>query len=166
MLAFLRGELGSHRFGDAVRAALDAAGGPHLVTSPDLNSESQNRARAAALTAARDWRANRGLFAGFPDDVTWCHGILDPHELSRVRFINYSYWVELSGGSRRPADVLATVRAATMPAWMTEIGTDWCFELAERLSTATAVGDLIIMATPDFDDLVLLEGHAALLRCS
>jgi hypothetical protein len=45
---------------------------------------------------------------------------------------------------------------------MTEIGTDWCFELAERLSTATAVGDLIIMATPDFDDLVLLEGHARL----
>jgi hypothetical protein len=45
---------------------------------------------------------------------------------------------------------------------MTEIGTDWCFELAEQLSSATAVGDLIIMATPGFHDLVVLEGHARL----
>jgi hypothetical protein len=81
VLAFLRGELDSHRFGAAVRAALDAAGGPQLVATPDLNCESQNRARAAALTAARDWRANRGLFSGFPDDVTWYHGILDLLEL-------------------------------------------------------------------------------------
>jgi hypothetical protein len=34
--------------------------------------------------------------------VDWYHGVLQPDEFSRVRFIDYSYWIELSGGSRRP----------------------------------------------------------------
>lgn len=55
VLAFLRGELGSPRFGEAVRAALDAAGGLSLVANADTTSENENRARAAALAAARGW---------------------------------------------------------------------------------------------------------------
>jgi hypothetical protein len=77
-----------------------------------------------------------------------------------VRFIDYSYWNELSGGSRRPADVLPTLRAGRLPSWLSELGTDWCFRFADRLATVDAVDDLIVMATPDLGSLVLLEGHA------
>jgi hypothetical protein len=162
VLAYLRGELDSERFAEAVRDALMDVGGLDLVRRPDLNAEEKNRARADALTAARGWRSNSGLFSGFPDDVSWSHGTLELDQLLRLRFINYSYWVELSGGSRRPADVAETLRAGALPAWMKELGTNWCFDLARRLATADAVGDLIIMATPNLDELVVLEGHARL----
>jgi hypothetical protein len=46
--------------------------------------------------------------------VDWYHGVLQPDTLSRVRFIDYSYWNELSGGSRRPVDVLPTLRSGRL----------------------------------------------------
>jgi hypothetical protein len=161
VLAFLRGEIDSDRFGNDVRRALIDASGLQLVRSPDLDSEEENRARERALAAARGWR-NTELFEGFPETVDWYYGVLQASDLSRVRFIDYSYWNELSAGSRRPVDVLPTLRSGRLPTWLTELGTDWCFEFAARLAKAGAVDDLIVMATPDLGKLVLLEGHARL----
>ena len=161
VVAFLRGEIDSDRFGRDVRRALDGVGGPELVRNPDLGSAEENRARERALAAARGWR-DADLFEGFPEQIDWYHGVLPPDVLARVRFIDYSYWNELSGGSRRPADVLATLRSGKLPSWLTDRGTDWCFRFAARLTTAEAVDDLIVMATPDLGELVLLEGHARL----
>jgi hypothetical protein len=161
VLAFLRGEIDSDRFGNDVRHALIDAGGVQLVRSPDLDSEEENRARERALAAARGWRSTE-LFEGFPEKVDWYYGVLQPGDLSRVRFIDYSYWNELSGGSRRPVDVLPTLRSGRLPTWLTELGTDWCFDFAARLAKAGAVDDLIVMATPDLGELVCLEGHARL----
>jgi hypothetical protein len=161
VLAFLRGELDSDRFGNDVRRALIDVGGPELVESPDLDSAEDNRARARALAAARGW-PNTELFEGFPEKVDWYHGVLAPDVLERVRFIDYSYWNRLSGGSRWPRDVLPTLQAGKLPGWLTKLGTSWCFEFAAQLATAQAVDDLIVMATPDLSELVLLEGHARL----
>jgi hypothetical protein len=161
VLAFLRGEVDSDRFGNDINRALVEAGGLELVQNPDLDSKEENRARVRALSAARGWR-NAELFEGFPEKVEWYHGVLQPDELERVRFIDYSYWNELSGGSRRPADVLPTLQAGRLPTWLTELGTSQHFEFAARLATAEAVDDLIVMATPDLRELVLLEGHARL----
>jgi hypothetical protein len=161
VLAFLRGEIDSHRFGNDVRRGLVDAGGLQLVRSPDLDSEEENRARERALATARGWRDSE-LFEGFPEKVDWYHGVVPPDALSRVRFIDYSYWNELSGGSRRPADVLSTLRSGSLPPWLSELGTDWCYQFAAQLATAEAVDDLIVMATPDLSKLVLLEGHARL----
>ena len=117
--------------------------------------------RASALSVARGWR-DAELFEGFPEAVNWYHGVMQPDLLSRVRFIDYSYWNELSGGSRRPADVLATLQAGKLPRWLTKLGTSWCFEFAAHLATTEVVDDIIVMATPDLSKLVLLEGHARL----
>lgn len=131
------------------------------MRSPDLASEAENRARAQALSAARGW-PDTEVFEGFPAKVAWYYGVLSPDDLERVRFIDYSYWNDLSGGSRRPIDVLPTLRAGKLPRWLTELGTSWCFEFADDLATASVVDDLIVMAPPDLSDLVLLEGHARL----
>jgi hypothetical protein len=161
VLAFLRAEIDSHRFGHDVRQALVGVGGLGLVRSPDLTSEHENHARERALAAVRGWR-DSGLFEGFPEQVDWYHGVLPPDVLSRVRYIDYSYWRELSAGSRRPADVLATLRSGRLPTWVSELGTDWCFAFAAELAGVEAVDDLIVMATPDLGKLVVLEGHARL----
>ena len=161
VLAFLRGEIDSRRFGkDAMRAILNA-GGLQLIQNPDLESEEQNKAREQALSEYRGWR-NAELFIDFPEEVDWYHGVIAPDELERVRFIDYSYWNELSGGSRQARDVRGTIEAGALPEWLSNLGTDWCFEFADQLATAKAVDDLIVMGTPDRSDLVLLEGHARL----
>jgi hypothetical protein len=45
---------------------------------------------------------------------------------------------------------------------LTDLGTEWIFEFAERLEATRVVQDIIVMGTPDLTDLVLLEGHARL----
>jgi hypothetical protein len=95
-------------------------------------------------------------------DVQWYYGVLLPEHLERVRYIDYSYWNTLSVGSRRPADVLPTLQAGRLPKWLTKLGTSWCFTFAAQLASAETVDGLIVMATPDLSDLVLLEGHARL----
>ncbi len=160
VLAFLRGELNSERFGDAIRQALVDAGGLQLVQNPHLESVNENQARARALARARGW-PDLELFEDFPRAVDWYHGVLPPQDLERVRFIDYSYWNALSGGSRRPCDVLPTLESGRLPRWLTQLGTHQHLEFACRLATADVLEhDLIVMATPDFSELVLLEGHA------
>jgi hypothetical protein len=88
--------------------------------------------------------------------------VFPPEHLERIQFIDYSYWNELSGGSRQPKDVRSTILAGALPEWLNELGTDWCFEFAERLKQTRVVEDVIVMGTPDLTELVLLEGHARL----
>lgn len=162
VLCFLRGESESPRFGAATRTALEAGGGISLLTTPDLTSGPENAARAKALAATKGWGTGAGLFAGFPAGVTWSHAVLDADELQRVRYIDYSYWVELSGGSRRPADVAGTIASGNLPVWVREIGLEWCGQLAAALRASGTVAPLIVVGTPDLEQLVVLEGHARL----
>ncbi len=148
ILAFLAGEVESPRHGDAIRRAIEAAGGVALLTAPDLRSVEENAARRDALAAARGWGTGTRLFAGFPAGVAWSYGPLQPAELERVRYINYSYWVGLSGRSRRPADVPAVLASGRAPAWIRDKGTDWCYELATALRASPSVGPLILAGTP------------------
>jgi hypothetical protein len=157
VLAFLRGEFASERFGVATRAAL---GREQLVTDPDLTSAAENDARRAALGRTRGWGLGTELFDGFPDDVTWTFGTLAPDELCRVEYIDYSYWNELSGGSRRPADVRATLEADRFPAWMRDLGLDRWYEAATEVGDR--LDDLIVVGPPGLERLVLVEGHARL----
>lgn len=161
VLAFLRGEINSRRFGSDARHALIDAGGLYLVHTPDLDSEMENRARERALAEYRGWRSTE-IFQDFPENVEWFHGVLPPNELEKIRFIDYSYWNELSGGSRQPKDVVGTIQAGDLPEWLVQLGTDWCFEFAAQLVKSQVVEDLIVMATPNLSELVLLEGHARL----
>jgi hypothetical protein len=161
VLAFLRGEIDSARFGDDVKRAIVEAGGIDLVANPDLVSAEENTARENALSIARGW-PNTEIFEGFPKEVEWYRGVLAPANLERVRFMEYSYWNELSGGSGRPIDVLPTLRAGKLPKWLADLDTSWCFEFASRLADADRIDGIIVMATPDLSDLVLLEGHARL----
>ncbi|HEY1916747.1 MAG TPA: hypothetical protein VGH27_14330 [Streptosporangiaceae bacterium] len=54
------------------------------------------------------------MFEDFPDDVRWQWMTITPAELARIRYIDYSYWIELSGGSRLAVD--AAPRIA--PGWL------------------------------------------------
>ena len=159
--AFLRSELNSPRFGAATRDALATVAEIDLLTDPDFSSATANSARRAALAAARGWGTGEGLFAGFPDVLSWTHGMLEPTELDRLRFIDSSYWNELSGHTRRPDQVSATV-ADGLPTWVTDIGLEWILDLAEIIARRPHVSDLIVVGTPDLAELVVLEGHARL----
>jgi hypothetical protein len=150
---FLRGELDSERFGPRLRATIDE----HLLLEPDLEDEGENALRRAALTTLRGYETREGLFHGFPDGIRWERVALTPEEVLGIRYIEYDYWLELSGGSRRPADAAARIRAGIT---VFRVPNDGFLELADALERV-ALPELIVVGGPG-DELVVLEGHVRL----
>jgi hypothetical protein len=113
---FLRTELASARWHDDLRALLARAGLPdRVVTAPDLGDDAENQARLRLLTEYRGYGTRTEIFGDFPDDARWQWMAITPAELARVRYIDYDYWIELSGGTRLAVDAAARIRAGVTP---------------------------------------------------
>src|SRR5262249_61252849 len=98
---FLHTELPAARSRDDLQALLERESLPErVVSAPDLENDAENQARLRLLTRHRGYSTRTELFDGFPDDVCWEWMAITPAELAKVRFIDYDYWVELSGGTR------------------------------------------------------------------
>jgi hypothetical protein len=155
---FLRAELLSSRFGETVRRALARAGaGEEIVLSPDLSDERENVLRRETLGTARGFGRSNALFGGFPDDVRWQLAGLTPDEVLAIRFIDYDYWVEISGGSRLPTEAARRIRAGVT---VFGVPNDGFFTTADSFESSPpppliAVGGI-------GGSLVLLEGHVRL----
>jgi hypothetical protein len=156
---FLLGELTSERWGQGIRAALDAAGQAEaLITAADLGDADQNRARMALLAATRGYGEDRDVFENFPARVRWVRATLTPGELARVRYIEYSYWNELSGGSRLATDAAQQIRQG-----ITVFGvSNQRFVRAARAVERGEPFPPLILAGRRRDDLICLEGHLRL----
>jgi hypothetical protein len=108
--------LPSDRWRDELQALLERAGLPErVVTDPDLDDDAENYARLRLLTQFRGYSTRTEIFEGFPHDVRWRWTTITPAELARVRFIDYNYWIELSGGTRLAVDAAAHIRAGVTP---------------------------------------------------
>lgn len=157
---FLRTELPAARFQDKLRALLERDGLPErVVTAPNLDDDAENQARLRLLTQHRDYGTRTELFDGFPDDVCWQWMAITPAELARVRFIDYDYWVELSGGTRLAADAAPRIRAGAAPFG---VPSDWALGMAHEVARGARFPPLILVTTGPGGDLVVLEGHARL----
>ncbi|MFF1909627.1 hypothetical protein [Kitasatospora sp. NPDC058218] len=156
---FLNGELSSRRFGQNLRSHLAAAGqAERLLTHPDLSDAGANFARRALLAATRGYGENRDLFENFPTQVAWTRALLSADEAAGVRYLDYSYWVELSGGSRRPTDAAARIRAGLRAFDVPNepfVDSARAFIGGERFPPLILVGERR-------DNLVCLEGHLRL----
>src|SRR5215471_7377026 len=157
---FLRTELPAARSRDALRAHLERDGLPErVITAPDLDDDAGNQARLRLLTQHRGYGTRTELFDGFPDDVRWQWMAITPAELAGVRFIDYDYWVELSGGTRLAVDAAPRIRVGVAPFGVPR---DWALGMAREVAGGARFPPLILVTTGPGGDLVVLEGHARL----
>jgi hypothetical protein len=157
---FLRTELRSERWQDDLRALLERAGLPdRVVTAPDLGDDAQNQVRLRLLTEQRGYCTRTELFEDFPDDVCWQWMVITPAELARVRYIEYDYWVELSGGTRLAVDAAERIRAGVAPFG---VPNDRVLAMAQAAAEGARFPPLILVTTGLGDDQVVLEGHVRL----
>jgi hypothetical protein len=156
---FLRGELSSERFGGDIRACLASRGQPErLLTRPDLSDAEANTARRSVLAATRGYGEDRELFTDFPAQVAWIRAVLGASEIARVLYMDYSYWHEISGGSRLPADAARRIQAGLRAR---DVPNARFTESARALARGEQFPPLIL-AGENQRDLVCLEGHLRL----
>src|SRR6266446_1632279 len=155
---FLRTELPAARWQDDFKALLERAGLPERVlTNPDLGDDAENQARLWLLTRHRGYGTRIELFDGFPYDVRWQWMTITPVELARVRFIDYDYWVELSGGTRLATDAAPRIRAGVAPFG---VPCDWAVGMAQAVADGARFPPLILVTTGPGGDLAVLEVNA------
>jgi hypothetical protein len=94
---------------------------------------------------------DRGVFTKVPEGATWQRVLLTPAELSTVRCIRWDWWLDVTNGSRNPADALHYYRDHPV-----------CRTIANGIMAGRFPPQLIIAARPGPTDLVVLEGHLRL----
>jgi hypothetical protein len=154
VLAFVRAEVDSSRFGDCYRRFLanSRLSRSELIERADVTNPAQNEARAQLLQACRGY-PNRLVFRGFPADIEWRRADIEHSELERLRYANYADWTALSGGTRRVVDAVGNVDGSSDMKRVEPIK-----GIAKRLREGYRFAELI--AVEQGRNLVLVEGHA------
>jgi hypothetical protein len=153
---FLRAEITSLRFSPKILNILERDGVDRkVIDKPDINNAAENRYRAALLGQFRGYNRNEELFDSFPNDVSWFRAWLNHHDLSLLQYMNYSYWIELSGGSRLVADAAKRIRAGKIE----KETADWIRAAAEAVRQGASFAEIILVSPDRQSHLIVLEGH-------
>ena len=157
---FLRGEIDAARYAPTLAAILARkALSRRIIDTPDLADPLENEQRRAILGAFRGYGEDRAIFEGFPAELRWTWAVVSRQELAQVCFIDYSYWVELSGGSRLPPDAARAIRAGRV---VYGVPNDGFREVAASWEVGVPFPPLIVIGPVEGGPLVLLEGHGRL----
>ena len=158
--AFLRAELASSRFEPTILAILERDGRDRsLIEQPDLANPADNTYRAQVLGEHRGYGRDEDVFTSVPPDVRWYRAQATKTDLVRVRYIDYDYWTELSGGTRLAVDAAERIRHG-IEAFHVGNGAYWY--LAEALKRGASFPELILVGADERGPHVLLEGHVRL----
>jgi hypothetical protein len=154
---FLKTEINSVRYSSDILALLRRDGmSPRIIDTPDTRNQEENTYRIRLLGDFRGYKQGRDLFLSFPDVVSWYRAILSREELARVRYVDYSYWNELSSGSRLPADAATNIHAGKVVFGQSTQG---FLNLARDLEQGAKFPEMILTGVSPKSDLVMLEGH-------
>jgi hypothetical protein len=155
--AFLGAEINSERYSPQIRDILAGIGQTRsLIEHSDTGDDADNALRRQVLAAYRGY-PDGDVFTGMPADVSWHYAALTPSELATVRYIDYPYWTDFSGGTRLAAD--GARRLGPLRDQMP--GTIYR-QIAENLRDGRPPPPVILLGEPGPVNLVVIEGHKRL----
>jgi hypothetical protein len=152
---FLKAEIVSERFGATIAALLERDGKSRtIVETPDITNTAENAYRRHLLNGYRAY-----VFQELPGHVCWYRALLTHKEVAKVRYINYSYWNEISSHTRLPIVATEAIRAGC------EIygqSTEGFLRVAQALREGAQFPELIIVGASPEAELTVFEGHVRL----
>lgn len=153
---FLKAEYRSERFSEQIKEAMSALSlNESIILSADLNNADENNARKKLLGEFRGYGLNRELFERFPTEITWSLCNFVNGDLKNIRYIDYSYWNELSQGTRSPLTAAQTILNGIE---IYEQSNEGFVKAAKFLKDGGKFLRTILL-TSDFEHFVIVEGH-------
>jgi len=157
---FLKAEINSKRFGKRIRDALKKdEKSKSVITNSNLENKRENRYRKKLLGNVRGFGKNKELFENFPNDIKWYKVSIEKQELKKVNYIDYSYWNELSNGTRSPVQAAKNVKAGVK---IFGVSNEGFFEILSEIKKGKKFPPMIFVAKNKISRIVVLEGHARL----
>lgn len=157
ILEFLKAESTSERFSEQLKKAMEGLGfDQEIISKADLQSEIQNAQRKKLLGVFRGYGEGRELFERFPTQFTeWSLCSFSELDLENIRYIDYSYWNELSAGTRKPLAAAETVRKGIR---IFDVSNDRFLRATEYIEGGGTFPKLFFV-TSDYESFVIVEGH-------
>lgn len=153
---FLKAEYRSERFSEQIKEAMDALTlNESIILSADLRNADENTARKKLLGEFRGYGLNRELFERFPTEITWSLCNFVNGDLKNIRYIDYSYWNELSQGTRLPLTAAQTILNGIE---IYEQSNEGFVKAAKFLKDGGKFLRTILL-TSDFEHFVIVEGN-------
>ncbi len=155
VLTFLREELGSGRFREPILKVLKDVGvSDKLILEGNITDERQNILRNRALGIFRGY-PDREIFENYPSDVSWKYAVFEADDLDKLRYVDYSYWNELSKGTSTPVRAAETIRNGEE---IYNISNQYFLEGKKMLEQGMTFPPLIVL-TCENELYLILKGH-------
>ncbi|MBD5130353.1 MAG: hypothetical protein HDT43_10615 [Ruminococcaceae bacterium] len=156
ILEYLNAEYRSERFSEQIKKALKTLMlDESVILSANLNNAAENTSRKKLLGEFRGYGLNRELFENFPSEIQWSVCGFTSGDLKNIRYIDYSYWNELSRGTHSPLTAAETVRSGIE---IYNLSNEGFLKAAEFIKNGGKFFRPILL-TSDFERFVIVEGH-------
>lgn len=156
ILEYLKAECTSERFSEKVKEAMEMLGlDDSLVLEANLEDEIENANRKKLIAEFRGYGAGKKMFENFPTDFEWNLCSFSSADLESIRYIDYSYWNELSAGTHKPLAAAETIRNGQL---IYGLSNDGFLCAAEYIKTHGGFPKLFFV-TCDYKEFVIVEGH-------
>ena len=153
---YLRAEYRSERFSEHIKKVMkELSLDESIILSADLNDKNENAARKKLLGEFRGYGLNRELFENFPNEIQWSLCNFVSCDLINIRYIDYSYWNELSKGTHSPLIAAQTIRDGIEIYNQSNAG----FVKAAEFIKSGGKFSRPILLTSDLEHFVIVEGH-------
>ncbi|MCA9336296.1 MAG: hypothetical protein KDA17_03595 [Candidatus Saccharibacteria bacterium] len=150
ILAWLQAELASKRFQNDLQNSLDKYElSTQIITEPNLSDTSENNLRLKVLKDYRDW---------FEDDLyayDWKLVELAVEDVKALRYIDYSYWNELSDNTHLVGVAAENVKRDKV---VFDVSNAHFFDIAKAIETGAQFAPIVVLKREQ--SLEIVEGHA------
>lgn len=153
---FLRAEYLSERFSGQIKTEMPKLLiDERMILSADIESAEENEKRKKLLAEFRGYSLNQEMFERFPAITEWSLCSFTRDDLEKIRYIDYSYWNELSAGTHMPMTAAETIRKGVSIYGQDNSG----FLRAAEYIRSGGTFPRMFFLTSDFENYVIVEGH-------
>ena len=154
---FLKMEIDSARYKDKIETILDEMRiTKDIITNGDIASETENAIRAKILGEFRGYR-DTDMFESFPKNIVWFRTEFDREDISKIKYIIYSYWNELSDYTGSPLEAADTILSGKT---IYDLSNDDFINGAELIKSGYEFPPLIFLTDESEKRYIILEGHS------
>ena len=150
----------SFRFGEKLKAIIKEQGiDENIITNPDVQNEKKNMIREKLMRSFDGDGVDGYLSQDFPNNIQWKLVRLTKKDIQQIKYLNYSYWNELSNHKRYISEGVKTIKKGIE---IFNQSNDIFFKAFKALKQGANFPPSILIAKDENSDLVAIDGHLRL----
>lgn len=156
----LKNNFNSFRFGKKLKVIMGKRDiNEKIITDPKLHNEKENKIREKLMRSFDGDDIGGYLSQDFPNNVQWKLVRLNKKDIQQIKYLNYSYWNELSNHKRYITEGVKTIKKGVE---IFNQSNDIFLKAFEALKQGTKFPPPVLIAKNEQSDLVAVDGHLRL----